>query len=60
MHPDVLQRNIGDFAIQFVIMLQEAVLGLERSPDQSRLSPLAIRCDALRERILAWFPPPPL
>jgi hypothetical protein len=59
MHPDVLQRNVGDFAIQFVMMLQEAVLALERSPDQSRMASLASRCDQLRERILAWFPPPP-
>jgi hypothetical protein len=59
MHPDVLQRNVGDFAIQFVFMLQEAVLGLERSPDQSRLIHLGTRCDELRARILAWFPAPP-
>jgi hypothetical protein len=59
MHPDVLQQNVGDFAIQFVFMLQEAVLGLERSPDRSRLIYLGTRCNELRARILAWFPPPP-
>jgi hypothetical protein len=59
MHPEVLERNVGDFAVQFVLMLQESVLGLERSPDRSRLIHLASQCDELRERILAWFPPPP-
>jgi hypothetical protein len=59
MHPDVLERNVGDFAVQFVMMLQAAALGLDRSPDQSRLVSLATRCDGLRERILAWFPAPP-
>jgi hypothetical protein len=59
MHPAVLERNVGDFAVQFVFMLQESVLGLQQSPDQSRLSSLASRCDELRQRILAWFPPPP-
>jgi hypothetical protein len=58
MHPAVLERNVGDFAVQFVFMLQESVLGLQQSPDQSRLSSLASRCDELRQRILAWFPPP--
>jgi hypothetical protein len=60
MHPDVLQRNVGDFAIQFVMMLQEAVLGLERSPDRSQLISLATRCDELRGKILASFPAPPV
>jgi hypothetical protein len=59
MHPDVLVRNVGDFAVQFVLMLQEAVLGLERTPDQSRLAALASRCDELRANILARFPAPP-
>jgi len=59
MHPDVLERNVGDFAVQFVLMLQESVLGLERSPDRSNMACLAIRCDEIRQRILAWFPPPP-
>jgi hypothetical protein len=59
MHPDVLQRNVGDFAIQFVMMLQEAVLGLERSPDRSGLVSLVSRCDGVREKILTWFPAPP-
>jgi hypothetical protein len=58
MHPNVLERNVGDFAVQFVLMLQESVLGLERSPDQSRLVSLATRCDELRAKILAWFPAP--
>jgi hypothetical protein len=59
MHPTVLERNVGDFAVQFVLMLQESVLGLECSPDQSRVASLASQCDELRERILAWFPAPP-
>jgi len=59
MHAEVLERNVGDFAIQFVLMLQESTLALERSPDPSRLVSLARRCDELRERILAWFPAPP-
>jgi hypothetical protein len=58
MHPAVLERNVGDFAVQFVLMLQQSILCLERSPDQSSLVSLARRCDALRERILAWFPAP--
>ena len=59
MHPAVLERNIGDFAVQFVMMLQEAVLSFELTPGHSRLVYLATRCDGLRERILAWFPAPP-
>ena len=59
MHPAVLERNMGDFAIQFVLMLQESVLGLERSPDQSRMASLASHCDDLRKQILTWFPAPP-
>lgn len=59
MHPEVLERNMGDFAMQFVLMLRESVLALDRSPDRSRLVYLASRCDELRARILAWFPPPP-
>jgi hypothetical protein len=59
MHPDVLVRNVADFAVQFVFMLQEAVLGVERSPDKSRLGSLASRCEDLRAKILAWFPAPP-
>jgi hypothetical protein len=59
MHPDVLERNVGDFAVQFVLMLQESVLALERSPDRSKMASLAIRCDGLRARILACFPAPP-
>ncbi len=58
-HPAVLERNVGDFAVQFVIMLQESVLGLEHSPDRARLPLLASRADRLREKILTWFPPPP-
>jgi len=58
MHPEVIERNVGDFAIQFVLMLQEC-LCLERSPDSSRISALASRADELRARILAWFPAPP-
>ena len=53
MHPRVLERNLGDFAVQFVLMLQESVLGMEGSADPSRLSALAKRCDELREKILA-------
>jgi len=49
----------GDFALQFVLLLQQAVLGLERSSDPSRLPSLAIRCDELREQICAAFPAPP-
>jgi hypothetical protein len=59
MHPAVFERNVGDFAVQFILMLQESVLGLERSPDQSRMTSLASCCDELRARIFAWFPPPP-
>jgi hypothetical protein len=59
MHPRVLERNVGDLAVQFVLMLQESVLGLEHSPDQSRMASLASHCDELREKILAWFPAPP-
>lgn len=58
MHPDVLERNVGDFAVQFLLMQQEAILGLERSSDRSRATILATRCNELRERILAWFPGP--
>lgn len=58
MQPAVLERNVGDFAVQFVFMLQESVLGLKQSPDQSSLPFLASRCDELRQRILASFPPP--
>jgi hypothetical protein len=57
-HPAVLERNVGDFAVQFVLMLQESIRCLERSPDQSRLVSLARRCDELRQKILAWFPAP--
>ena len=56
---EVLERNVGDFAVLFVLMLQQSVLGLERSGDQSRVVYLANICDELRERILAWFPAPP-
>jgi hypothetical protein len=59
MHPEVIERNVGDFAIQLVFMLQESVLSLQQSPDPSRVASLASRCDELRQRILAWFPPPP-
>jgi hypothetical protein len=59
MHPAVIERNVADFAIQFVFMLQESALGLERSRDQSRLASLALRCAELGERILACFPLPP-
>jgi len=59
MHPAVLERNVGDFAVLFVLMLQQSVLGLERSGDQSRVVYLAKICDELRERILAWCPAPP-
>lgn len=59
MHPHVVERNTGDFAVQFVLMLQEAVLCLERCPDRSRLVHLAKRCDDLRQDILTWFPAPP-
>jgi hypothetical protein len=59
MHSEVLERNVGDFAVQFVLMLQEAVLGLERSVDRSRAMTLASRCNELRDKILAWFPAPP-
>ncbi len=59
MHPEVIERNVGDFAIQFVLMLQESILCLERSPDSSRITALASRADELRARILAWFPAPP-
>jgi hypothetical protein len=58
MQSAVLERNVGDFAVQFVFMLQESVLGLKRSRDQSSLPFLASRCDELRQRILASFPPP--
>lgn len=59
MHPDVIERNVGDFAIQFVLMLQESILSLEHSPDRARMTSLAARCNALLNRILAWFPAPP-
>src|ERR1700722_10778577 len=59
MHPEVIERNLGDLSIQLVLMLQESILGLEHSPDRSRLTSLATRADELRARILAWFPPPP-
>jgi hypothetical protein len=59
MHPGVLERNVGDFSVQFVLMLQESTLCLERSPDQSKIADLARRCDELRGRVLAWFPAPP-
>src|ERR1700722_13420154 len=26
MHPELLERNVGDFAVQFVVMLQESIL----------------------------------
>lgn len=55
MHPEVLERNVGDFAVQLVLMLQESILCLQCSPDPAPLTPLALRCDELRERILAWF-----
>jgi hypothetical protein len=58
MHPEVIERNVGNFAIQLVFMLQESVLSLQQSPDSSRVASLASRCDELRQRILAWFPPP--
>jgi hypothetical protein len=58
MHPMVLERNLGDFAVQFVLMLREAVLCLEISPDKSRVAPLAARCEQLRRNIFSWFPPP--
>jgi hypothetical protein len=59
MHPAVLERNVGDFAVQFVLMLQQSILGLQHSPDRSRQAFLASRCDELLQRILAWFPAPP-
>lgn len=59
MHPEVLERNVGDFAVQFVLMLQESILCLERSTDRLQLAALAGRCDELREKILTWFPAPP-
>jgi hypothetical protein len=58
MHPMVLERNLGDFALQFVLMLREAVLCLEASPDKSRVAHLAARCDQLLRDILSWFPAP--
>jgi hypothetical protein len=59
MNPAVLERNVGDFAVQFVFVLQESILALEHSPGRSEIASLARRCDELRERILTWFPPPP-
>jgi hypothetical protein len=59
MHPEVIERNVGDFAIQFELMLEESIAGLERSPDQARMAPLGVRCIELRRKILAWFPAPP-
>lgn len=58
MHPAVLERNVGDFSVQVVLMLQESIRGLERTPDQSRVVSLATRCDELLRKILSWFPPP--
>jgi hypothetical protein len=53
---DVLERNAGDFAAQFVLMLQQSILCLEHRPDRSRQASLATRCDELLQKILAWFP----
>jgi hypothetical protein len=59
MHPEVLERNVGDFSVQFVMMLQESILCLEHSGDKSAVVELATRCDQLLATILAWFPAPP-
>ena len=59
MHPEVIERNVRDFAIQFLLMLQESILGLERSPDRARLPSLARRADDLKAKILTLFPIPP-
>jgi hypothetical protein len=58
MYPAVLERNVGDFAVLFVLMLQDSILCLGLAPDQSRMDSLATRADELLEGILAWFPAP--
>lgn len=53
-HPQVLDKNFTDFAIQLQFLLQEGVLALEHIPDVPLIA-LATEADALRKRILVVF-----
>jgi hypothetical protein len=54
MHPQVLERNIRDFAIQLYLLLHEAALGLQPIA-LSELHLVAGECDEVKQRVLSTF-----
>lgn len=54
MVPEVLDRNVGDFAVQLFLLLHEGAVGL-RPLKPKGLIPLATECDQLKLRMIAAF-----
>jgi hypothetical protein len=54
MVPEVLERNVRDFAVQLYLLVQEAVLGLE-SVAPNDLPILEQDCERLRQLVIREF-----